>query len=165
MLDKAIALSELLETEYGQKPNIYVYTCLIQACVQNKQVRRSWEIFNKMANSGVEPDAITYGTVIHGCVYLNKFSYAMSLVRHAYKQTPPAGAEDTPFVSAAPLKQIVPLQPEVLQMLSSALQRKDQSALAAELADITVKHAHAPNEAKAHWNRSNRRGRIGHADY
>lgn len=165
MLDKAIALSELLETEYGQKPNIYVYTCLIQACVQNKQVRRSWEIFNKMANSGVEPDAITYGTVIHGCVYLNKFSYAMSLVRHAYKQTAPAGAEETPFVSASPLKQIVPLQPEVLQMLSSALQRKDQSALATELADIMLKHAHAPNEAKAHWNRSSRRGRTGNADY
>jgi pentatricopeptide repeat protein len=136
MLDKAVAISELLERDYGQKPNLYVYTCLIQACVQNKQVRRSWEIFNKMMQCHVEPDAVTYGTVIHGCVYLNKFQYAMSLVRRAYCK--PRGQEDpdNPFSSAGPLKHSVPLQPDVMQMLLSALRRKEQVALMQELEEI-----------------------------
>merc|ERR1719277_1598994 len=73
MLDKAIAVNDLVESRYGQKPNLYVYTCLIQACVQNKQVRRSWEIFEQMLRSGIEPDAITYGTSVHGCIYFNRF--------------------------------------------------------------------------------------------
>jgi pentatricopeptide repeat protein len=139
MLDKAVAISELLEKDYGQKPNLYVYTCLIQACVQNKQVRRSWDIFNKMIEFNVEPDAVTYGTVIHGCVYLNKFQYAMSLVRRAYCL--PRGEEDSdnPFVTAGPLKHAVPLQPEVMQMLLSALKRKDQMALMQELDEIMNK--------------------------
>jgi len=139
MLDKAVAISELLEKDYGQKPNLYVYTCLIQACVQNKQVRRSWDIFNKMIQFNVEPDAVTYGTVIHGCVYLNKFQYAMSLVRRAYCL--PRGEEDSdnPFVTAGPLKHAVPLQPEVMQMLLSALKRKDQMALMQELDEIMNK--------------------------
>merc|ERR1719498_1076399 len=134
MLDKAIGISEILENKYCQTPNLYVYTCLIQACTQNKQVRRSWEIFNKMGMAAVEPDAITYGTVIHGCVYLNKFSYAMALVRHAYKRPSPSDVDvDIPFLSLPMLKHKVPLQHDVLQMLLAALKRKDQNPLAAEL--------------------------------
>jgi pentatricopeptide repeat protein len=139
-LDKAIALTKLLEDKYGQKPNLYVYTCLIQACVQNNHVRRSWDIFNNMISSGVEPDAITYGTVIHGCIYLNKFSYAMNLVRHAYQRTNPVDAS-SPFLTASPLKHAVPLQHEVLQMLLAALQRKDEHGLHAELQEIMAENA------------------------
>jgi len=166
MLDKAVALCERLETEYGQKPNLYVYTCLIQACVQNKQVRRSWEIFNTMVNSGVEPDAITYGTVIHGCVYLNKFQYAMILVRHAYQQPQvPNTDPDTPFVFSSPLKKAVPLQIEVLQMLLAALRRKDQGSLAAELDGIMAENTVAPSDSsKSHGGRHGRRGRNVNAD-
>merc|ERR1719313_3214554 len=167
MLDKAVALSELLEKEYGQKPNIYVYTCLIQACVQNKQVRRSWETFNKMINAGVEPDAITYGTVIHGCVYLNKFTYAMSLVRHAYRRPLPPGADpETPFVATAPLKQSVPLQAEVLQMLLAALQRKEQGTLAAELEHIMAENVSVTtDQGKSNGGKHNRRTRAGQGDF
>jgi pentatricopeptide repeat protein len=136
LLDKAIAISESLETEYGQKPNVFVYTCLIQACVQNKQVRRSWDVFNKMVQSGVEADAVTYGTMIHGCVYLNKFQYAMTLVRHAYQKPPEEHDAESPFAAMSPLKQNMPLQPEVMQMLLSALKRKEQFLLVAELEGI-----------------------------
>lgn len=147
MLDKAIAVSEIVEKEYGQKPNLYVYTSLIQACAQNKQVRKSWDIFNQMIQAGVEPDAITYGTVIHGCVYLNKFSYAMSLVRHAYTLPWRESAEGDFALPA--LKHEVPLQRDVLQMLVTALRRKDQSALAAELDDIMASRAVAPSADKS----------------
>merc|ERR1719277_1162266 len=84
MLDKAIDLSRMVEPEYGMKPNLHVYTCLIQACVRNRQVQKSWEVFGSMFQAGTVPDAVTYGALIHGCTYHNKFEQAMALVRHAY---------------------------------------------------------------------------------
>lgn len=137
MLEKAIAVSNRIERDYGRKPNLFVYTCLIQACVQNKHVRQSWEIFNRMLEDGVEPDAITYGTVIHGCVYLNRFEHALTLVRHAYMRTPRVSGDtlfEVPFaVDIMPMKHVVALQPEVLQMLVAALRRKERPLLIAEL--------------------------------
>jgi len=166
MLDKAVAISDLLEKEYGQQPNLYVYTCLIQACVQNKQVRRSWDVFNKMVSAGVEPDAITYGTVIHGCVYLNKFQNAMRLVCHAYQRPLPADMDaDTPFVALAPLKQSVLLQSEVLHVLLSALQRKGHSALAQELEGIMALHSVAPIQPRHQGNKSTWPRRNGNAHF
>merc|ERR1719343_649682 len=84
MLDKAIELSDMVEREYGMKPNMHVYTCLIQACVRSKQIYKSWELFGQMLRTGITPDAITYGTVIQGCTYHSKFDQTMALVRHAY---------------------------------------------------------------------------------
>jgi len=138
MLDKAIALSEMMRHDYGKEPNLFVYTCLIQACAQNKHVRRSWEIFNEMLRTGIEPDAITYGTVIHGCVYLNRFDHAMSLVRHAYLKPCPASVKlETPFaIESLSLTKPVPLQQDVLQMLLAALKRKEQLVLITELEAI-----------------------------
>lgn len=162
MLDKAIALSNLLEIEYGQKPNLFVYTCLIQACVQNKQVRRSWDVFKRMVDSGVEPDAITYGTVIHGCVYLNKFQFAMTLVRHAHMRPQVLEVDaDAPFVFASSLKRPVPLQLEVLQMLLGAVRRKDQASLVDELEEIIATRAIEPSDSsKTHGGRNGRRARA-----
>jgi len=149
MVDKAIHIAEAIEKDHGLKPNLHVYTCLIQACTQNKQVRHSWEIFNKMVSSGVVPDAITYGTVMHGCVYLKKFSYAMSLVRHAYKLPAPRSSfieADAAFVAMPQLKQAVPLQQEVLQMLLTAMRRKDEHVLSAELEGIMASYPVAPTD-------------------
>jgi pentatricopeptide repeat protein len=145
MLDKAISISDRMERDYGKKPNLFVYTCLIQACVQNKHVRKSWDISNRMLMAGVEPDAITYGTVIHGCVYLNRFAMAMTLVRHAYmlpQKVDTDAAVETPFaVDALPIKTPVALQSEVLQMLLAALRRKEQFPLASELETIIADNA------------------------
>lgn len=161
MLDKAETIARLMEEEYGMRPNLFVYTCLIQACAQNKHVRRSWEVFNRMLLSGVEPDAITYGTVIHGCVYLNKFEHAMSLVRHAYLKPSPEGLElESPFeTQAIPLARPVCLQPEVLQMLLAALRRKEQTALAEELQAIMDENPHAGDGSGAGGYTAMRRSR------
>merc|ERR1719221_1867184 len=84
MLDKAIDLSRMVEQEYGMMPNLHVFTCLIQACVRNRQIRKSWEVFGNMLRTGVAPDAITYGTLVHGCIYNNRFEQGMAFVRYAY---------------------------------------------------------------------------------
>merc|ERR1719150_3672524 len=133
----------MIEREYGRKPNLYVYTCLIQACVQSKQVKRSWDIFNQMLQSGVAPDAVTYGTVIHSCIYCNKFEQAMTLVRHAYMLPCQANLrQGQPFaLDWAERPRTIPLQPEVLRTLLGALRRKDQKALVEELEGIMASNA------------------------
>jgi len=158
MLEKAIEVTDMLEKEYGQKPNLFVYTCLIQACTQNRQVRRSWEIFNKMVNSGIEPDAVTYGTVIHGCVYLNKFPHAMSLVRHAYKLPSFSQSDaDSPFLGMPFPKNMVPLQMDVMQTLLGAMRRKQETQYVMELEQVLA--THGADQGKPHGGRQPRRGR------
>merc|ERR1719463_45398 len=113
MLDKAAEIMDLMEVEYKEKPNLFVYTCLIQACVQNMQVKRGWDLFHSMQEKNIEPDAVTYGTLIHGCVYANKFDLAVELVKRAYNVDVVADRSS----SRKPLQKtgkIMQLQPEVL---------------------------------------------------
>jgi len=141
MLDKAIELSQMVEKEYGMKPNLHVYTCMIQACVRNKQIRKSWEVFGGMLCSQIAPDAITYGTVIQGCIYHSKFDQAMALVRHAYALEGPCILDSLGVVTGSGARdlrrtQAIPLQSDVLKALLAALRRKDQSVQANELQSI-----------------------------
>jgi pentatricopeptide repeat protein len=129
MLDKAIGILDLMQQEYQEKPNLHVYTCLIQACVQNMQVKRGWDLFHQMQDSGVEPDGVTYGTLIHGCVYGNKFDCAMQLVKRAY-------GEDTEKHT----DRMVPLQPEVVGALRCALSRKSRQEQMDELDALISRH-------------------------
>lgn len=137
MLDKATAVMELMENEYKEQPNLYVYTCLIQACVQNMQVKRGWDLFHDMPEKGIEPDGVTYGTLIHGCVYANKFDLAMTLVKRAYLVADQGAMSPTAKGRRQPAPdKVVPLQPEVLNALLSALNRKGKSDQAQELEDL-----------------------------
>lgn len=152
MLDKAIELSNMVEQQYGMKPNLHVFTCLIQACVRNRQIRKSWEVFGSMLRTGVAPDAITYGTLVHGCIYHNRFEEAMAFVRYAYglstgvvlQQSLAIGGPSDVGALASMRKagRTVRLQQDVLKMLMSALKRKGQSSLLTELESIAAKHGH-----------------------
>mmetsp|Transcript_32692 Transcript_32692/g.70114 ORF Transcript_32692/g.70114 Transcript_32692/m.70114 type:complete len:920 (-) Transcript_32692:65-2824(-) len=139
MLDKALEVSSLARNKYNLHPNLYLFTCLIQACVRNRHIKKSWQVFGQMFESGVIPDAIAYGTVIHGCVYHSKFEEAMTFVRHAYGVGQPkalASLVDLPPVALS--KHAVPLQlqGEVLSALRKALQKKNQHGHLQELDTI-----------------------------
>lgn len=137
LLEKAVTTVERMEGEYGEAPNLFVYTCLIQAFAQNGQVRRSWEVFGDMLRSGVEPDGVTFGTLIHGCVYLNKFDHAMCVVRQAYLKTGLPGSESVDFgFQHLRQKRVIPLQAEVLNTLLASLRRKRLAGSIAELEAI-----------------------------
>jgi len=171
LLDKAIALSDFIETQYGQMPNLYVYTCLIQACVHNRQARQSWNVFERMLRSGIKPDAITYGTMIHGCIYNNRLEQAMSLVRQAYGLSASASLPgqlrpQTSACEAVLFQEPVHLQAEVLKSLNAALKRKDLAHLVSELevivsnnvADSVIKRGASNEAAKGNW--SSRKARL-----
>mmetsp|Transcript_129645 Transcript_129645/g.276542 ORF Transcript_129645/g.276542 Transcript_129645/m.276542 type:complete len:913 (-) Transcript_129645:160-2898(-) len=169
MLDKAISVSGVLE-EFGRTPNLFVYTSLIQACVQNKQVRESWEIFHRMLRSGVSPDAVTFGSVIHSCIFCSKFEQAMALVRYAYilpvksdaqpkeaKQWGPLEASIAELEGLPALTRPVPLQSEVLRALLGALRRKAMGSLADELEAIMAEsREHQSSVAEKAGKRSSR---------
>lgn len=149
-LDKALQLVAKVEETYGMQPNLYVYTCLIQACVRNRQIRKSWEVFSSMLEGDVIPDAITYGTVLYGCIYQNKFQQAMALVRHAYDAPTPTGVQaQGGFEGAAlpPRGKPVALQADVIGALTSALKRKGQHTLHAELQDIMASGRRSSDKA------------------
>jgi len=142
MLDKAMELSERVERDHGVSANLHIYTCLIQACIRNKQVRQSWIVFARMLRSGVAPDAVTYGTVIHGCVYNGKFEQALALVRHAYGLSSTRALMKSLGVGDPVEENNLPgmtLQTDVLQALASALKRKGQHSLLAELEEVVLK--------------------------
>eukprot|EP00932_Pfiesteria_piscicida_P007125 SRR837773.17111.p2 GENE.SRR837773.17111~~SRR837773.17111.p2 ORF type:complete len:212 (+),score=77.51 SRR837773.17111:68-637(+) len=159
MLDKAINLSKMLESKYGMSPNLYLFTCLIQACVRNRQIRKSWQVFGQMFLTGVMPDAIAYGTVIHGCIYHSKFEEAMAFVRHAYSAPTPSGWQAKALAplleipSAALRAQDAPLvlQAEVVRALNKALRRKGQTALIDELEALTSSVKARPGAVQCAW--------------
>jgi len=172
-LSKAVEVSRKIEASTGLKPNLYAYTCLIQACVRSKQVQASWDVFARMLCAGVVPDAITYGTAIQGCIYHNKFEQALALLRHAYMVPPPDGttifhalAYETNELEAATVGALekqqrpVALQRDILHALTTALRRKGITALASEVDWITSGklEAQAPSRGLAvfEW-RSSRR--------
>lgn len=133
-LDKAFEVLELMESEYGEKPNCVVYTCLIQACVRNGQVKRGWDLFHTMIQNGLQPDAVTFGALIHGCIYNNKFDMAMQLVRKAYC----INEDGAPFGEKGGT--VVNLQPEVMKVLSTALARKKETKLSEQLNAVLARN-------------------------
>mmetsp|Transcript_11857 Transcript_11857/g.21656 ORF Transcript_11857/g.21656 Transcript_11857/m.21656 type:complete len:852 (-) Transcript_11857:63-2618(-) len=137
MLDKAIAVASWIETKYDVQPNLHVYTSLIQACVQNRQLKRGWDIFSQVLRKGLSPDSILYGTLVHGCIYANRFEQAMCLVRHAYNVQPKmAVAVPWNETSTGLQRKAVPLQAEVCQALMAAMKRREYSELCVELQNI-----------------------------
>lgn len=142
-LEKAFEVLELIESRHGEKPNCVVYTCLIQACVQNAQVNRGWDLFHRMIQSGLEPDAVTFGALIHGCVYSNRFDLAMGLVRRAY-----CVDEDGCSTAVASGGKVVHLQPEVMKVLSAALTRKMQTKFLEELTALLARNP-PPKDSEA----------------
>merc|ERR1719350_1855460 len=133
---------------------MHVYTCLIQACIRSKQIHKSWEVFGRMLEAGTLPDAVTYGTVIHGCIYHTKLDQAMALVRHAYALH---ARDGTCILQSLGLsgscngsrgadlrhEHAIPLQTDVLKALQAALKRKGQASHADELQSILAQHGKA----------------------
>jgi leucine-rich PPR motif-containing protein len=146
---RAEAVLDFIERGSGERPSLQVYTCVMQVYMQNRQLPQSLQIFDRMLHQNIEPDAITYSTVINGCIYLRRFECAMSLIRHACtslnqfsmpaKHTFPCSSvsDDCRFVlNMRPLLRPVSLQAEVLRILLSAMHQSKQYALAQELSDL-----------------------------
>lgn len=138
--NRAIEMFDLMEMSKGDRPNLQVYSCLIQACMTSKVWKRAYEIFERMLRHGIEPDAAVYDKVISSCIHLNKYGHAIGLVRHA-AMLPMTGSPrpwESPrsALDGLPLTRKVSLQPETAQNLLSVLKSKEQYAFVEELSNV-----------------------------
>jgi len=85
-IDKAFALIEDLCATHGFRPNIQVYTCLIQACIHNRQVDRALQLHDTMIEeAGCQPDEKLYSVLGRGCLQAGYSQKAAKVVRVAYQ--------------------------------------------------------------------------------
>jgi pentatricopeptide repeat protein len=83
-LDQAFAIVEELSEKNGLKPNIQVFTCLIQACIHNRQLQRALELHDEVIAEECEPDQKTYNVLVRGCMWAGNLQKAVEMVRCAY---------------------------------------------------------------------------------
>merc|ERR1719456_336419 len=88
-LNQAFQTVEDMCKRFDLQANIHVYTCLIYACFQNRQLPRALKLHDSMiTEGGVEPDAKTYAVLARGCVQAGSLDKASNVIRAAYGLSP-----------------------------------------------------------------------------
>merc|ERR1719453_1187610 len=88
-LNQAFAMVEETCKRFDLQANIHVYTCLIFACFQNRQLPRAMQLHDSMiTEAGVEPDERTYAVLARGCLTAGSCEKAANVVRAAYRLNP-----------------------------------------------------------------------------
>merc|ERR1719160_1857496 len=59
-LNQAFEIVEQISSRNSLRPNLQVYTCLMQACIQNRQIERALTVHDMMVSDGVQPDEKCY---------------------------------------------------------------------------------------------------------
>jgi len=84
-LEQAFTMLKEITDEYRFKPNIQVYTCLMQACFHNQQCQRALDLHDQVVSSGTcTPDEKTYNVMVRGCLQLGAVDKALEVVRCAF---------------------------------------------------------------------------------
>jgi len=84
-LNQAFSIVEDLCTAHGFRPNVHVYTSLVQACIQNRKLDRAVGVHDTMVEeSGCQPDEKFYSALVRGCLQAGSLEKAVAVVRCAY---------------------------------------------------------------------------------
>jgi pentatricopeptide repeat protein len=90
-LNKACECANTFPEKFGFKINVHALTCLISACLANRQLGRALKVFERMRTEGPAPDAMAYDKLINGCLRTGDADTACDLVEHAYGLRGPIG--------------------------------------------------------------------------
>jgi len=82
-VDQAFTLVQELSQKYKLKPNVHVYTNLIQACVSNRRPARALTVVETMVKERVQLDSHVYGILIRSSLFQSQFEQAIALLRAA----------------------------------------------------------------------------------
>jgi pentatricopeptide repeat protein len=82
-LDRAFSLVEEITKKYRFRPNVHVYTNLVQACASNQQLSRGMDILEQMIQEKVAPDSRTYSILVRSSISKGLFEQAAGLLRGA----------------------------------------------------------------------------------
>jgi len=131
-VNKAHEIMESLTQQFGFKANAQAHTCLISACVINKQMSRAMKVFERMKTKGPVPDSMTYEKLISGWLRLSDAEKACELVRDAYGLNGPLGKAQHGKSAAASgtvtpgghVMRVQGLDPKVLERMVEQLAHK-----------------------------------------
>jgi pentatricopeptide repeat protein len=82
-IDKVFEVVESYPAEYGFELNAKVYTCLMSALISNGLLTQALDVFQRMKAAGSAPDAVTYQTILNGCLKQGNISSAVMLANTA----------------------------------------------------------------------------------
>jgi len=82
-LDQAFSLVEQITKKYNFRPNVHVYTNLVQASCSNQQFNRGLKLLEQMIKERVVPDSRTYCILVRACMNKGLFEQAVGLLRGA----------------------------------------------------------------------------------
>lgn len=92
-LGQAFSIVEALTTEFRFRPNIQVYTCLIQACFHNKQPAKATSLLDRILGDGLRPDEKTYTVLTAGLLQLGQLDKAAQIALRSYEDEPSVGID------------------------------------------------------------------------
>merc|ERR1719159_1844353 len=82
----AFKIMDDLTAQHGLRPNIQVYTCLIQACLNNKQLEKAMAAHDMMiADAHCKPDESASAALVRGCLQANGLNEALYALRCAFQ--------------------------------------------------------------------------------
>merc|ERR1719405_360730 len=84
-LNQAFTLVEDLSAKHKFKPNVQVYTCLMQACIQNRKLDRALALHDQMVLANCPPDEKLYVALVRGCLQHHAPQKAVDVVRAAFQ--------------------------------------------------------------------------------
>merc|ERR1719281_17651 len=84
-LSQAFRMVEELSAQHGFRPNVQVYTCLVQACVLNRRLERALSLHDTMLGESCRTDEKFYAVLARGCLQLHQPLKAVEVVRAAYQ--------------------------------------------------------------------------------
>jgi len=106
-LNQAFSIVEEISTQYGVKVNIQVYTCLIQACFNNRQASKAVTLYDKIIGEGLLPDEMTYSALVQGCLRGGLVDKALHLTKCAYGLAEPKCKGSPPGINSKCLDELV----------------------------------------------------------
>merc|ERR1719492_502564 len=85
-LTQAFKMVEDLSSQNNFRPNVQVYTCLVQACILNRRLEKALALHETMvSDAGCRVDDKFYAVLARGCLQLHQPLKAAEVVRAAYQ--------------------------------------------------------------------------------
>jgi len=144
-LGHAFKIVEDLSVKHGFRPNVHVYTCLMQACVLNRRLERALALHDTViADQSCKIDEKYYGVLARGCLQSQAPLKAAAVVRAAYQLPGHQPLSSTKVAERTNCQQgpVIGLERRALDDILSRLRGggRDEQAEAKRLADELGQH-------------------------
>jgi len=136
-LNQAFRMVEDLSDQNGFRPNVQVYTCLVQACTLNRRLERALTLHDKVvADPGCALDDKFYAVLARSCLQLHQPLKAAEVVRAAYRLQGHS-------LATAARRELIGMEARALDEVAARLQaggKQEQEILASLTADLLDCH-------------------------